>query len=390
MSPPERARKTFDLSRHITAAVGAQKAYVPGDQPSESGWVKLNTNENPFPPSPRVAAAIRAELGTDAASLRLYPNPASAPLRAAAARYHGHGLGAENVLAGNGSDDVLNLLVRAFADASKPAGMLVPSYSLYPVLSGLNAAAMRTVPVGLDGVFDTAAVAASGANIFFLTNPNAPLGIAFAPEKIAEVLEAFDGLLVVDEAYAPFARADAVPLLTRFPNLVVTRTFSKAFALAGIRAGYALADAAVVAALDKVRDSYNLDRLAQAAAVAALEDRAYYDGITAEIKRARDAASAALRGLGWRVLPSEANFLMASPPSAVGKTPAETAAAVHAFFKSRKILVRYFPSNPVTAPFLRISVGSAREMETLLAAAAASADADSSSSAADAADAAPR
>jgi histidinol-phosphate aminotransferase len=351
----------------MTAAVAAQPAYTPGEQPPESGWIKLNTNENPYPPSPRVVEAVRRELGEDGASLRLYPSPASSPLRAAAARFHGTGV--ENVLAGNGSDDVLNLLARAFSDAAKPAGMLEPSYSLYPVLAGLSAAAMRRVPVSAEGGFDADAVVRSGANIFFLTNPNAPLGVAFPREKIEAVLARFDGLLVVDEAYAPFADADATGLLAEYPNLVVTRTFSKAYSLAGMRVGYALASAEVVAALDKVRDSYNLDRLAQAAGVAALEDAAYYNGVIAAVKATREATAAALRARGWRVLPSHANFLMAAPPAARGSDGARTAAALFQFLKENKVLARHFPQNPLTAPFLRVSIGSDAEMAGFLAAA---------------------
>ncbi|MDR2844780.1 MAG: histidinol-phosphate transaminase [Puniceicoccales bacterium] len=359
------AASAFDVFSRAASAVAAQPAYTPGEQPQETGWIKLNTNENPFPPSPRVVAAIRHELGDTGAALRLYPSPASSPLRAAAARFHG--VGVENVLAGNGSDDVLNLLVRAFSDTAKPAGMLEPSYSLYPVLSGLNAAAMVRVPVGLDGEFDVDGVARSGANIFFLTNPNAPLGLAFPPEKIAAVLRRFDGLLVVDEAYAPFADADATALLGDFPNLVISRTFSKAYALAGLRIGYALAHPDVIAVLDKVRDSYNLDRLAQAAGVAALEDRTYYAGTIATIKATRDGTAAALRARGWRVLPSQANFLLAAPPTAPpGVDAAARAADAFDFLKSNKVLVRYFPKNPLTAPFLRISIGTAQEMEKLL------------------------
>lgn len=367
----------FNAAARASAAVAAQAAYTPGEQPQGGGWVKLNTNENPFPPSPSVVEAIRRELGETGATLRLYPNPASSPLRAAAAKYHDVAI--ENVLAGNGSDDVLNLFTRAFSDAAKPAGMLDPSYSLYPVLSGLNAATMRKVPVSVDGDFDAGAIARSGANLFFLTNPNAPLGIAFPRAKIAEVLRRFDGLLVVDEAYAPFANDDAVPLLREFPNLAISRTFSKAYALAGLRIGYALAAPEVIAVLDKVRDSYNLDRLAQAAGVAALEDRPYYDNVIATIRATRDATAAALRQRGWRVLPSEANFLMAAPPASAARTilpaspqtqaglPVLPAAAVFDFLKANKILVRYFPSNPLTAPYLRISIGSAEEMARFLA-----------------------
>ncbi|MDR1497683.1 MAG: histidinol-phosphate transaminase [Puniceicoccales bacterium] len=357
-------KRSFAVSARMSAAVAAQSAYTPGEQPQGGGWIKLNTNENPYPPSPLVVAAIQRELGGDGASLRLYPSPKSAPLRLAAARFHGTNV--ENVIVGNGSDDVLNLLARTFSDASRPVGMLDPSYSLYPVLSGLCAASVRRVPVSIEGDFDADAVAGCAANIFFLTNPNAPLGTAFSREKIESVLARFDGLLVVDEAYAPFANADTTGLLSEYPNLVITRTFSKAYALAGMRVGYALASAEVIAALDRVRDSYNLDRLAQVAGAAALEDTAYYERTIATIKATREATAAALQGRGWRVLPSQANFLMVSPPSERSISSAPAAAALFQFLKENKVLTRHFPQNPLTAPFLRVSIGNDAEMAVFL------------------------
>ena len=225
-------------------------AYTPGLQPVEPGWVKLNTNECPYPPSPRVAEAVRREVGEDGASLRLYPNPASAPLRAAVARLHG--LAPENVCVGNGSDDILNLLVRAFCGSAAAAGYTVPSYSLYPVLVGMQDGASEIVPFDRTMRLPVERIAASRSRIFFLTSPNAPTGVAFANGELERVLAAFPGILVVDEAYAPFADEDAVPLLARHPRLVITRTLSKAYALAGIRVGYALAHPEVIGLLDQI------------------------------------------------------------------------------------------------------------------------------------------
>lgn len=351
----------FDAGALASAAIASQPAYAPGEQPSDGGWLKLNTNENPFPPAPAVVEAVRRELGETGASLRLYPSPGSNALREAAARFHG--LTPGNVLAGNGSDDVLNLLVRAFSDSSKPCGMLDPSYSLYTVLAGLNGARMMAVPVDIEGRFDADAVSGCGANLFFLTNPNAPLGVAIPQETVRAIAARFPGILVVDEAYAPFSGADAVPLLREFPNVVITRTFSKAYSLAGLRVGYALGAPEVIALLDRVRDSYNLDRLAQAAGAAALGARDYYAGVIEAIRLARDQTTDRLRASGWRVLPSQANFILAAPP------PPATAAGVFAALKSRKILVRHFPRHPVTAPFLRISIGSPEEMRRFATAA---------------------
>jgi len=336
-------------------------AYTPGLQPSEAGWVKLNTNECPYPPSPRVAEALRREIGPDGASLRLYPDPKSGPLRRLVAGLHG--LGEENVLIGNGSDDVLNLLVRCFGGPALATGFTFPSYSLYPVLVAIQDGATRVVEFGRDLRLPVEAIAASAARVFFLTSPNAPTGVAFARAEIEEVLRRYAGLLVVDEAYAPFAREDAVPLLARHPRLVVTRTLSKAYALAGLRVGYALAHPDVIGLLDRVRDSYNVNRLSQVAALAALGDGDYYAGVIGKIKATRDFYLQEWGGRrGWFTYPSQANFIFTEPRDAQGRSGPAVAKALHEFLLSRRILVRYFPSHALTASFLRISVGSDDEM----------------------------
>ena len=339
-------------------------AYTPGLQPSEPGWVKLNTNECPYPPSPRVAEALRREIGEDGASLRLYPNPASAPLRAAVARLHG--VAPENVCIGNGSDDILNLLVRAFCGGSAAAGYTVPSYSLYPVLVGMQDGASEIIPFDRSMRLPVDRLAGSRARILFLTSPNAPTGVAFANADLERVLAAFAGILVVDEAYAPFAEADAVPLLARHPRLVVTRTLSKAYALAGIRVGYALADPAVIGVLDRLRDSYNVNRLSQVAALAAVGDEEHLRGNVARVKATRDRFLADLNGRrGWFTYPSQANFLFTEPRDARGATGPQVARAAYDFLCARKVLVRHFPSHALTAPFLRITVGTDPEMRVL-------------------------
>jgi len=280
--------------------IAALHAYTPGLQPTELGWIKLNTNECPYPPSPAVAKAVAAELGEAGASLRLYPEPTSAVLRAAIAAHHNtvsetagvsgtNALRAENVCVGNGSDDILNLLVRCFCEevgqgsapvsggsgeeAGRAAGFTLPSYSLYPVLVGIANGQSLSIEFDRSMRLPVERIAGSGASIFFLTSPNAPTGVGFSAAEIEAVLAAYDGLLVVDEAYAPFAREDAVSLLAGHPRLIVVRTFSKAYALAGIRVGYCLAHERVVALLDRVRDSYNVNRLSQAAALARRHSR---------------------------------------------------------------------------------------------------------------------
>ncbi len=341
-------------------------AYTPGLQPTEPGWVKLNTNECPYPPSPRVAEAIRREVGEDGATLRLYPNPKSSPLRAAIAQLHGHGLREEHVCIGNGSDDILNLLVRAFCTQDAPAGFTLPSYSLYPVLVGIQDGGTRVIEFDRSMRLPLEKIADSPARAFFLTSPNAPTGVAFANADLERVLASYRGLLVVDEAYAPFARENSLPLLARFPNLVVVRTLSKAYALAGIRVGYALAHPEVIGLLDRVRDSYNVNRLSQAAALAALGDQPYYDGVIAKVVATRDRFVRDLtERLGWFTYPSQANFVFTEPKDARGATGPAVSKSAYDFLCAHQVLVRHFPSHALTAPFLRISVGTDAEMRVL-------------------------
>ncbi|MGH7944789.1 MAG: pyridoxal phosphate-dependent aminotransferase, partial [Opitutaceae bacterium] len=262
-----------DLHTLALPHIAKLHAYTPGLQPAESGWVKLNTNECPYPPSPRVAEALQREIGSDAASLRRYPNPRSSPLRTAVAGLHTGECGSlreENVCIGNGSDDILNLLVRAFCTQDAAAGFTFPSYSLYPVLVEIQDGRANLIEFDRTMRLPVEKIAASRARAFFLTSPNAPTGVAFSNTDLEQILATYRGLFVVDEAYAPFACENAVPLLARYANLVVVRTLSKAFALAGIRVGYALADPGIIELLDRVRDSYNVSRLSQVAAVAAL------------------------------------------------------------------------------------------------------------------------
>jgi histidinol-phosphate aminotransferase len=339
-------------------------AYTPGLQPTEPGWVKLNTNECPYPPSPRVADAVRRELGAAGASLRLYPNPRSLPVREAVAALHG--LRADQVCVGNGSDDILNLLVRCFCDPAAAAAFTWPSYSLYPVLVGIQDGRSLLIEFDRSLRLPVERIAASGARVFFLTSPNAPTGVGFATAEIERLLQSFPGILVVDEAYAPFARENALPLLARHPNLVVVRTLSKAYALAGIRVGYALGDPAIIDLLDRVRDSYNVNRLSQAAAVAALGDPAYYEGVIARIRATRDrCAQGWSEGHGWFTYPSQANFIFTEPRDARGRAAPAVAKSAYDFLFSRRVLVRHFPSHALTASFLRISVGTDDEMSVL-------------------------
>jgi histidinol-phosphate aminotransferase len=248
--------------------------------------------------------------------------------------------------------------------------MLNPSYSLYPVLAAAQHAEVVKVEVTDALGVDVDAVAQCGAAIFFLTNPNAPLGVAFATDVVRSLAKTFPGLLVVDEAYAAFADADCVALVREFPNVVVTRTMSKAHALAGLRVGYALCPPAVAEVLHRVRDSYNVDRLAQVAAAAALDDREWLDVTVAQVRATRDRLAAALRQLGWQVNPAAGNFVLAAPVSTKRPASVETAAHCFDFLRSRKILVRRFPNHRLTEKSLRISVGTEQETDVFLLAVA--------------------
>jgi histidinol-phosphate aminotransferase len=346
------------------AHIGKLHPYTPGLQPSEAGWTKLNTNESPYPPSPRVAEAIVREVGADGAGLRLYPNPTSAPLRSAIARMHD--LDSANVCVGNGSDDILNLLVRCFCGTEAAAAFTLPGYSLYPVLIGIQGGASVALQLDRTMRLPVEKIAGSGARMFLLTSPNAPTGVGFPNSDISALLAAFDGLVVVDEAYAPFARENAAGLVAANPRLVVVRTLSKAYALAGIRVGYALADPNVIDVLDRARDSYNVSRLSQVAALAALEDPEHHALIVGKIKATRDFHMQILKGeRGWFTFPSETNFICTEPRDAAGRTGVAVAKAAYDYLFSRKVLVRHFPSDALTASFLRISVGTDDEMLVL-------------------------
>ena len=354
--------KVFDANLFAAEAVKSLKAYVPGEQPSGGGWVKLNTNEFPYPPSPRVAEAIIAELkGGRDANLRLYPNPESRALRRAVAEHFG--LEEKNAIIGNGSDDILNLAVRAFADKNLRIGAMRLSYSLYPVLANIQGAKYEEFDFGKNFSIPTRRICESGVNIFFLTSPNAPTAHGYEISEVEKLLKSFKGLVLIDEAYAPFSKAgSAACLVKKYKNAIVVCTMSKGWALAGMRVGWALADESAIGVLDKVRDSYNVDRLAQAAALAAIKDKSYYRRLCAKIVSTRAATEKFFDKIGFGYVPSSANFILVRP-AANGKSGADVAADLFGHLKSEKILVRYFASDPLVNDSLRVTVGTPEEME---------------------------
>jgi histidinol-phosphate aminotransferase len=330
--------------------------YVPGEQPAPGERViKLNTNENPFPPSPRVLDAIR---NVDGEQLRRYPSPKADAFRATAAAVHG--VSADMILAGNGSDEILAIAVRTFLGPGDTLAYPDPTYSLYPVLAATCENHVVTVPWEPGWELPIAALLASSARAIFFANPNAPTGTLVRPSRVRELALAFDGLLLVDEAYVDFADENCLALVRELPNVMICRTFSKGYSLAGLRFGYAIAAPELVAEMSNVKDSYNCDAVSILAATAALADQDYARANWRAVRAERSRLAGELGKRGWEVIPSQANFLLATCPGG-------GAAALYRGLKRQGILVRHF-DKPGLADKLRITVGTAEQNDALLAA----------------------
>lgn len=346
------------MSRYWSPIVSELRPYVPGEQPRQADLIKLNTNENPYPPSPAVLAAIQAELGGQAERLRLYPDPEGSLLRQAIAEQEG--LRPDQVFVGNGSDEVLGHAFQALLAHTGPLRFPDISYSFYPTYCRLYRITPREVPLRADGfVLDVDDYPPGGPVI--LPNPNAPTGRAIARADIARLLRANAGSpVVIDEAYVSFGAESAAPLIAEHENLLVVRTLSKSHALAGMRVGYALGHPALIEALTRVKDSFNsypLDRLALVAAAAAIHDRDWLAHSSAAVIDSREHLAAQLAALGFEVLPSKANFVFA-------RHPARDAAGLAGALCERAIIVRHFAA-PRIAQWLRITIGTPAQCEAL-------------------------
>lgn len=333
------------------------KPYTAGEQPQDQPYIKLNTNENPYPPSPRVLEAVIAA----AARLRLYPDMEASALRQELAAQNG--LTPAQVFCGNGSDEILGFAFAAFFAGKTLWGPDI-TYSFYPVYAQLMGIDYRTLPLAPDFSIDVSGLMVSRPVV--LANPNAPTG-RFLPlealEALARHTHACGEVLLIDEAYAAFAPANALPLLKTYDNVLIVRTFSKSHGLAGLRVGYALGSEALISGLERVKNSFNsypLDCLAQAGALAALRDEAYYAQTTRLICQTREQTRSALSSAGLEALPSGANFLFV-------KAHPQDAASVKERLKRQGILVRHFPG-PRTAPYLRVSIGTPRDMAAVVTA----------------------
>ncbi len=335
----------------IKENVRCMTGYTPGEQPKVSGLIKLNTNENPYPPSPGVIKALRA---IDPVRLRLYPDPVSSALRKAIARLNK--CSEDMVFVGNGSDEILALCTRAFVEDNGSIGYFNPSYSLYPILADIRDVAKK--PVELAAGFEWAMPAKYNASLFLMARPNAPTGMNYPLKTVSSFCAGFKGVVMIDEAYADFASDNCMALARTRKNVLVMRTLSKSFSLAGLRVGYVIGHKALIAALFTIKDSYNVDFLAQTLALAAVNDVSVMKKNCARIIASRRRLATALEKLSYTVCDSQSNFLFVKP---VGMKAAE----VFGKLREEKILVRYFPGRR-TGDFLRITVGTDAEVNKLI------------------------
>ncbi len=344
------------MSKFWSHVVRELEPYVPGEQPQIDGLIKLNTNESPYPPSPKVIDVMTHDA---VERLRLYPDPNSKKLKNTIGQYYG--VTPEQVFVGNGSDEVLAILFMAFFQQNKP--LLFPdiSYSFYPVYCKLFGIEFNTIPLRDDYTINFGDYPTTNGGIIF-PNPNAPTAISKPLAEIEALLEKnTESVVVVDEAYVDFGADTAIALVNKYPNLLVVQTLSKSRSLAGMRVGFAVGNKDLIDALDRVKNSFNsypIDRIAEMATITAFEDDAYFKACRDKIIATREWTTRELKQLGFKVLPSQANFVFAEP---VGKNAAETAQ----YLREHKILVRYF-NKPRINQFLRITIGTDADMQKMI------------------------
>jgi histidinol-phosphate aminotransferase len=337
--------------------IAALDGYVPGEQPQAGKWIKLNTNENPYPPSPAVARAITATAA--GRTLAKYPDPLATAFRRRAADVLG--VDPDWIICGNGSDDLLTILVRTFVGAGETLRMPYPSYILYRTLAGIQGAACDEVHYERDwSLADGFVAPRSDLRLAIIANPNSPSGTLLAPDRVRDLAARLPCATVVDEAYGDFADAHCLGLVKENDRVIVTRSFSKSYALAGLRFGFAVAQPQVIEQLLKVKDSYNCDALSIAAATAAIDDQAWLAANRATIIATRRRLTDAMRGLGYDAVESQANFVWCTHPERPHKP-------VYEALKARGILIRYM-NYAGWGDGLRITVGTDEEIDAFLAA----------------------
>ncbi len=325
--------------------------YVPGEQPQGGGIIKLNTNENPYPPAPEVIEAIR---GADLVRMKLYPDPMCRELRGLLAEKHG--AEPEEIFVGNGSDEVLRLLFQAYLEPTDTLAMVEPTYSLYPVIAATLGAKTHVYDLGAEGDIP-ALPGLADSKIFVIASPNPPLGTFYPADELGRLAaSAPSTLFIIDEAYVDFARGDATGLVKQYGNVVICRTFSKSYSLAGMRIGYACGSREIIGNLNRIKDSYNVNFLSQKAACAGVRAGQYYREAAARIRRDREFLTDGLRRQGFRVYNSEGNFIFAE--NGDGR-------ALYEYLKAKNILVRYF-NTPRLSGGVRITIGTREELTALI------------------------
>lgn len=355
-------RPIMPAMRYETPHIQRLVAYTPGEQPVDAAVIKLNTNENPYPPSPAVLDAI---MTTTADQLRRYPSPTAAPLRSAAAALHD--LPADQIIATNGGDELLRLAVACFASEGRPIGTVDPSYSLYPVLADTADVPTVTVDLPDDCSLPTDLAAqwnTANVGLGFIVNPHAPSGRLYELDQLRTIAKELKGVLLIDEAYVNFTDTDCLDLIradSGLDNVLILRSMSKGYGLAGLRLGYGIGPASLISILHKVRDSYNIDVLAQRAGAAALTDQAYARSTWQRVIDERRNLTDALRSRGFAVGESHTNFVLTTPPQEA------SARSLYESLKARNIFVRWF-NHPMLEDKLRISIGTPQQDAALLTA----------------------
>ena len=336
---------------YFRPAIDAMSGYTPGEQPKVMDLLKLNTNENPYPPCPAVLNGFNDE------RLRLYPDPTADKLRDTIAEIYGYKQ--NNIIVSNGSDDMLTIAFRAFTDAQRKVAFLDPTYSLYTVLADLQGCQYIKLPLKDDfSISDDLLEKAAPANMLIITRPNAPTGNCIALDDMRRICSDFDGIVLIDEAYADFANDNCIDFVREFSNVIVSRTVSKSYSLAGLRLGFAIASPEIIAGMMKVKDSYNVSMLTQYLAEAAIKDQEYLNKTVAQIKDSRNKLSSELKNLGFTVVDSQSNFIFASPPDGDAEKLFNT-------LREENIIVRYFPGEK-TKKYIRITIGTEEQLQRLV------------------------
>jgi histidinol-phosphate aminotransferase len=338
---------------YVRPPIASMKGYVPGAQPDPSKkYIKLNSNENPYPPSPLVKEVLQR---LDYDDLRIYPDPMSLELREKLARLHG--FSSNQIICGNGSDDILNMVVRTFVQPGEAMGFYEPTFPLYRVLGVIHGVQNLAIPVAEP--YDRPPDPPSKARVFFLANPNSPVGFLYPLSLVRRLAQKVQGIFVVDEAYVEFAPENAFGLVREMDNVIVTRTVSKSYSLAGVRLGYAIGNEPLIREMFKVKDPFNVNRLTQAVVSAALEDQGYFHENISRVVETRDWFFREARALGYRIIPSQGNFVFPRPP--------EKGRGIK-FFQAlfdRKVLTRFYDEEGLRDG-VRMTIGTRKDMETAL------------------------